>query len=62
MVKLNMAADVVPELVTEALEPAAPVVVEPTATVAEAPGFIHAAGVDQVGVVEFVELTKAILT
>lgn len=36
-VKLNTAADDVPELVTLALEPGAPVVVVPTATVAALP-------------------------
>lgn len=37
MVKLKTAAEDVPELETVALEPAAPVVVVPTATVAAAP-------------------------
>ena len=37
MVKLKTAAEDVPELVTDALVPAAPVVVGPTATVAAVP-------------------------
>jgi hypothetical protein len=59
-----MAALVVPTLVTEAELPAAPVVVVPAVTVAAAPAipwFTQAAGVDQVGVVAFAELTIAML-